>query len=506
MKNKNEMRAVPPRILENDAAGILADPLDKYRSLLEAVNGIIWEADAETMRCTFISDSVTRMLGYTPAQWMSDPGFWSERIYPADRERVLAFFREETTQLRDHSIEYRMTKADGSIVWVRDVVSIVAENGIPKWRRGIVLDISEARLMADLDHLEKEALEMSAQTDADIEAILNFYVLGIENMFPQMKCSVLRVMDDKLYNWASPSLPAAYTAPIRDKNIGPLAGSCGAAAYRKQRVIVNDIENDEIWAEHKQYALAHDLRASWSHPIIDSQGRVIATFGIYYHKVTDPHESHVAIIERSARLLKIIIENSLYAQVMQEMNMLSSQGQALANFGTWQWDVAMNKVTWSDALYDIYGLDKRTFKATFEGYMERLHSEDRDRVQQTIQIALATGHDTVFEERIIMPDGNEKYLRSWARCMRDTEDKPAKMIGACLDITHAKTTRLKLDEIAWMQSHVIRAPLARLMGLMNLLQEELDPSGEGLPLINDMIYTARELDSVIHNISDNTRF
>lgn len=478
---------------------------NKYQSLLEAVNGIVWEADAITLEPTFISDSAARILGYTPDEWINTPKFWQNHIYHEDRAAILSFYSDETNRARNHNLNYRMVRADGGIVWIRDIISVVSENGRPRWMRGIMIDITEPKLLADLDRLEKEVLELNARKHTDIETVLNFYVLGIEKLFPQMKCSVLRVTGTRLNNWASPSLPEGYTSVIRDKEIGPHAGSCGAAAYLKQKVIVDDIAHHEVWAAHKEYALAFNLRASWSYPIINSQGEVIATFGIYYDKITVPDESQMAIIERSAEILKIILENRLYAGMMQDANTLISQGQALANFGTWQWDFIADKVTWSDVLYHIYGLDEKTFKATYEGYTERLHPEDRHRVSKVIQDVLATGQDAVFEERIIRPDGQVRYLKSWARLVTGDAGKPEKMIGACLDITKAKTTEMKMGEIAWMQSHVIRAPLARLMGLIDILQADLHPHEEHLDLLNKIIDTSRELDAVIHDISDNTR-
>src|SRR5690606_17245277 len=116
--------------------------------------------------------------------------------------------------------------------------------------------------------------------------------------------------------------------------------------------------------------------------------------------------------------------------------------------------------------------DKTTFPATFEGYVAMLHPDDRERITGIIKDVLETHQDVLFEERIIRPDGEERVLRSWGRLILNEEGKPEKMIGACLDITKAKVTQVKLEEIAWLQSHVIRAPLARLIGLVDILQNE----------------------------------
>ena len=477
---------------------------NQYQSLLQAVEGIVWEADAQTFEFNFISNKVEDVLGYTPGEWLSEPNFWKNHIYAEDRENAMNFLCGLQTQKSvSHTFDYRMIKADGGIVWIKDLVSVINENG-RQWLCGIMVDITETKLLADLDHLEKAVLELNARKGTDIEAVLNAYVRGIEALFHQMKCSILRVRNNRLYNWASQSLPAAYVQSINDLEIGPENGSCGTAAFLKKRVIVSDIENDVKWARYKHLALPYDLRACWSYPVADGEGNVIAVFGVYYATIKMPDEDQLSIIERTAAILKVILENRLYTEVIQEVNMLATQGQELANFGNWQWDISNNKVAWTDVLYRIYGLDETTFKATFEGYLAMLHPDDRERVKALIKEVLETHKDITFEERIVRPNGDIRHLKSWGRVILDDAGKPIKMIGACLDITNAKTTETKMNEIAWLQSHVIRAPLARLMGLIDLLKDDTPVNAQQDELLGQITNTAHELDDIIRNISSKT--
>ncbi len=78
------------------------------------------------------------------------------------------------------------------------------------------------------------------------------------------------------------------------------------------------------------------------------------------------------------------------------------------------------------------------------------------------------------------------------------------MIGACLDNTKAIESETKMKEIAWMQSHVIRAPLANLMGLVNML-DDIPHTEEQGELIAYLRSTSNELDSIIRNISSKTK-
>jgi PAS domain S-box-containing protein len=115
-----------------------------------------------------------------------------------------------------------------------------------------------------------------------------------------------------------------------------------------------------------------------------------------------------------------------------------AETQRLARLGSWRWDVPENRVTWSDELYRIYGLDPTTFGATFEAYLDRVHPDDVDAVRSTLQAGLATGGRLDFEERIIRPDGEVRVLRSLCKVMLDEAGRPLRVVGACHDITEQR--------------------------------------------------------------------
>ena len=76
---------------------------------------------------------------------------------------------------------------------------------------------------------------------------------------------------------AAPRLPDGFTRAVDGASIGPSAGSCGTAAYRREPVIVDDIASDPLWADYRDLALPYDLRACWSTPIFDRKWQVLGT-------------------------------------------------------------------------------------------------------------------------------------------------------------------------------------------------------------------------------------
>lgn len=117
----------------------------EYISLVNTVDGIVWEADAQTFRFKFVSDKAERLLGYPTRQWIDEPDFWSTHILKEDRKYAIDYCVSSTAAKEPHTFEYRMIAADGRIVWLQDIVSVIVENDAPVKLRGIMIDITEQK-------------------------------------------------------------------------------------------------------------------------------------------------------------------------------------------------------------------------------------------------------------------------------------------------------------------------------------------------------------------------
>lgn len=109
--------------------------------------------------------------------------------------------------------------------------------------------------------------------------------------------------------------------------------------------------------------------------------------------------------------------------------------QELTGVGSWDWDPATNRVTWSSSLYPIFGLRPGEFEGTVDAYLDRVHPDDRSAQQQRIERALDGADPDFAEARIVRPDGEIRLLRSSMRLVRSSEGEPLRLIGACEDIT-----------------------------------------------------------------------
>ena len=101
--------------------------------------------------------------------------------------------------------------------------------------------------------------------------------------------------------------------------IGPEAGSCGTAAYRREAVIVADITTDPLWEDYRDLAAAHGLRSCWSTPILSHQGAVLGTFAIYAKERARTDRSRNGLIDVATRIAGIAIERKLAEDRIQFM-------------------------------------------------------------------------------------------------------------------------------------------------------------------------------------------
>jgi PAS domain S-box-containing protein len=116
----------------------------KLQDIATAVDGVVWEVDAETYIFTYVSPKVVEILGYDIEEWYK-PNFWASHIYQEDKENAVNFCFISTNKLENHDFEYRFVKKNGELVWIRDIVTVVPENGKPKWLRGIMIDITKQK-------------------------------------------------------------------------------------------------------------------------------------------------------------------------------------------------------------------------------------------------------------------------------------------------------------------------------------------------------------------------
>ena len=159
-----------------EAEALIEKSQARFKSLIDTIDGIVWEYDLETKSSTFISKKIENLLGYSVEEYSESPDFWEDHIHPEDREFALALSAKENKNYVNHDYEYRMLTKNGEVIWVRDIINYVFENGKPVISRGIMIDIT---IMKEAEKNLNNSLQLVTKQN---KRLLNFSYIVSHNL------------------------------------------------------------------------------------------------------------------------------------------------------------------------------------------------------------------------------------------------------------------------------------------------------------------------------------
>jgi len=171
-------------------------------------------------------------------------------------------------------------------------------------------NVTEDKRSEALRNAHNKVLEL-AIGDSPLERTLNALIRIVETSSRTGVLGSILLLDadgKHLRHGAAPSLPQAYSAALDGAEIGPCAGSCGTAAYLGAAVFVSDIASDPLWADYKEIALPHGLRACWSTPILTRGRKVLGTFAMYHREPREPTVRDLALVDLITQTAALVID------------------------------------------------------------------------------------------------------------------------------------------------------------------------------------------------------
>ncbi|WP_342333173.1 PAS domain S-box protein [Pedobacter sp. FW305-3-2-15-E-R2A2] len=424
-----------------------------------------WVYDFETLAFLDVNEAAINHYGYTRAEFLQ---MTINDIRPAeDLDRLRMILSNKISLGNSNRVAVRHCKKNGELIYVT-----VEGNSV--W-----FEDKEARLVLAIDHTEQIKVEQA--------------LVASEKRFKAMVqdgSDLIAIIDmDGKYKYVSPTslrILGINATELIGKNVFDLMHPDDKKAtvkdfqhlkYQKQLQLLpfrfKNAEGEYRWIETIITNMVDD-------PTIE--GMICNS-----RDITDRIESKIKMEESISRY-----------------NIVSKATSDVI----WDWNILTGTIIWNKGIQGIFGYDKTIF--TREWWRIKIHPDDLDRILTEFELVIKHKKARLqIEYRFRCMDGSYKSVLDRSFVLFDENGEPVRMIGSMQDITeritylHAiESQNSRLKEIAWIQSHEIRAPLARIMGLIDLL-DDFSTSNDKKNCIQHLKTSSQELDAAIRNIMQN---
>ncbi len=376
----------------------------RYLGLIDSVIYVV-EIKGDSYSPKWVSPNIERILGYTVDEALA-PNWWYDHIHPDDRREVE---RRQTRLFKYHSLQhkYRLRKKDGGYIWVLDKLGFYPDDeGEGGELVGSITDITSEVDLEERARESEERFRLAFHTNPDavnVSRLPDGLIIDVNEGF----CRTFGFSRDEILGRTSLGLNLWADRSVRDELL-----------FRLE-------ERGEIRGEKVRFRRSDGscFTGLLSASIFDVKG-----------------EKYCLSVTRD-------IEDLLGAtRELQRRERMLRDAQRIANVGCWELDILTDRLWWSDEVYRIFEIDKKGFGATYEAFLNIVHPEDRELVNDAYTKSLATKRPYAVEHRLLLPDGRIKWVEEQCETFFDEKGRPIRSIGTVLDITEKKQAYLTIKE------------------------------------------------------------
>jgi PAS domain S-box-containing protein/diguanylate cyclase (GGDEF)-like protein len=285
---------------------------------------VVSDPDRPNNPLVYVNDPFLRLSGFSREEVLGQNCRFLQG--PETLESSIQSIRNQIARSDSIHTELLNYRKDGTPFWNELVIQPLRdEKGTLLFYIGLQTDVTYRKQTEALFVVQQEIYQ-GIEKGYALSVLLQKICDVAESFFQQdTKCSILLLdSDNRMIVVAARSLPESYNQAIQDSKIGIRTGSCGAAALTKKPVIVTDIETDSLWADYKELALSHNLRACWSIPIMTQENKVIGTIATYFNMPNKPRAVDLEFMQRLAPLISIAVKYSDHQEEVLRLAYLDS--------------------------------------------------------------------------------------------------------------------------------------------------------------------------------------
>ncbi len=456
-----------------------------------------WEIDLASGHLAW-SHEIFRIFELDPGRFEASYQAFLDAIHPDDRERVDAAYSRSLEDRAPYVISHRLRMPDGRVKWVeeRGVTDFDAD-GQPLVSRGTVQDITERH------GLEDELRQFRATLDQTLDCVFMVEPAGLRFTYVNRGATdQLGYRRDELLRMHPMDINPEYDEARLRALLAPLM--TGA----RQRLTL------ETTHRHREgHLIPVEVSLQYIH-----QAGYEPCFIAVVRDITEHKRGEEALRDLNQTLERRVAERT--AELTEREAQLR-RAHTIARLGHWTADVQSGEVTWSEEVYGIFGQDPETFRPSVEAFYATVYPHDLGSVKEAADAAFQGDGDFRIDHRIVLPDGELRWVHEEAVAELDGQGRPRLIAGTVQDISQRKQAEAALiqarDEAeranaaksAFLSrmSHELRTPLNAVLGFAHLLQTDPDQPLSALQADNmaEIVRAGNHLLEMVNEVLDLAR-
>jgi PAS domain S-box-containing protein len=369
--------------------------------------------------------------------------------------------------------EFPLLRPDGTI---REVEYGATANFLPHRHLSILRDMSDVykelrlRKQAELvlqQRIEQQrlitAIAQRIRASLNLDEVLNTTVVEVRKFLQADRVFIYRFQADYSGVVVVEAVGEGWTSALNATVEDTYFMETGGEEYRQGRIqAVPDIYTAGLTQCHCDLLVQFQIKANLAVPIL--QGEQLWGL-LIVNQCSAPRlwqQWEIDLMNQLSTQVSIAIQQSeLYQQIQAELIERRQTEEALrkseaqlklaleaAQTGIWDWNILDNKFTWSENLYAIFGLQGDNFDRTYETFINLVHPEDRELVNNAIMHSIQEGANYDIEFRLVLPNSSIRWTASKGQVVYDQTGKAVRMIGVDMDISDRKQAEQKIREQA----------------------------------------------------------
>ena len=326
----------------------------------------------------------------------------------------------------------------------------------------VILYLAKEKKQYEIIYKDNKSLLEVVAIENDLKTVLNKIVYLSEKRNSKTMCSILLLDDDKkhLHNGSAPSLPDFYNDAIDGVEIGEKIGSCGSAAFTKQRVIVENINTHENWQPFLELTQRANLHSCWSQPIISSKNEILGTFAIYNKVPKKPCKFELKLIESYANIASKAIEKFNTIKILHDNERKSNQLFNNSQSGLLYIDENRKLIRANQRFADILGYENANDMIGFT--MEEFHLSKERFVEfgkKFYSTLISTNENFNIEYELKRKDGSSIWCELAGKELyeRTPADLSKGVLWTVHDISLRKKYEFELEEKQLLLKNILTA-------------------------------------------------